>query len=319
MKISRPVRRGLAAALCPLFLSACAETQLVVHSAKEIAGTGADPVAKTKGSYKVGNPYRIKNTWYYPAEDFDYVETGVASWYGPKFHGRKTANGETFDMNTLTAAHRTLPMPSSVRVINLSNGRSIILRVNDRGPFARNRIIDVSRRAAQLLGFQRQGTARVRVEIMAEESQRLKLAALNGKLPAEQRIAEAPDNREPVVRRPLQDGNGAARAAEPAPAAPVQTKVPRTAENSPRTVEKIPTPGENRLFVQAGAFVDYVNASKVRSRLSEHGPAWLSEARVGRQKFYRVRIGPMQSLDNADRVLARLISSGFPKARIVVD
>ena len=181
-----------------LVLSGCAKTQLIVHSAKELAGTNNKPVPKTKGYYKVGKPYRIQNTWYYPSEDFNYTETGIASWYGPKFHGRKTANGETFDMNTLTAAHRTLPMPSLVRVINLSNGRSLQLRVNDRGPFARNRIIDVSRRAAQLLGFQRQGTARVRVEIIADESQRMKLQAMNGKI----------SPREQIVAGPVPRGNG---------------------------------------------------------------------------------------------------------------
>ena len=118
------------------------------------------------GKYKVGNPYQIKGVWYYPKESFDHVETGIASWYGRQFHLKKTANGEIFDMNELTAAHRTLQMPSFVQVTNLENGRSLKLRVNDRGPFAHGRIIDVSRRAAQLLGFERQGTARVRVQIL---------------------------------------------------------------------------------------------------------------------------------------------------------
>ena len=298
-----------------LVLSGCAETQLIVHSAKELAGTNNKPVPKTKGYYKVGKPYRIKNTWYYPSEDFNYTETGIASWYGPKFHGRKTANGETFDMNTLTAAHRTLPMPSLVRVINLSNGRSLQLRVNDRGPFARNRIIDVSRRAAQLLGFQRQGTARVRVEIIADESQRMKLQAMNGKISPREQIVAGPVPRETVVRQTL-DGQG--MASSPRTATPSR-KTAAVSPSRPVTVEKVPVGGDNRMFIQAGAYIDYANASKVRARLSQYGPAWLSETRVGQQKFYRVRIGPMQTLERADAVLARLISSGFPKARIVVD
>lgn len=309
------IKFPLLLAVGSLVLAGCAETQLVVHSAKELAGTSSKPVPKTKGYYKVGKPYRIKNTWYYPAEDFNYSETGIASWYGPKFHGRKTANGETFDMNTLTAAHRTLPMPSLVRVINLSNGRSLLLRVNDRGPFARNRIIDVSRRASQLLGFQRQGTARVRVEIVADESQRMKLQAMNGKISPREQIVAGPVPRAPVVRQTL-DGQGTASSSK-APTSNHRTAA--AAPSRPVTVEKVPVGGDNRMFIQAGAYIDYANASKVRARLSQYGPAWLSETRVGQQKFYRVRIGPMQTLERADAVLARLISSGFPKARIVVD
>src|SRR5690606_18692928 len=150
---------------------------LVLEKHRRIA-TGTP--CKTTADYKIGKPYRINGVWYYPGEDYGYSETGIASWYGPAFHGRPTANGEVFDMNALTAAHRTLPMPSMVRVTNLGNGRAVVLRVNDRGPFAHGRIIDVSRRAAQLLGFERQGTARVRVEILEAESRALAMAASGG-------------------------------------------------------------------------------------------------------------------------------------------
>ncbi len=116
--------------------------------------------------FKVGKPYTINGVTYVPRIDPNYDETGVASWYGPGFHGRPTASGETYDMDALTAAHPTLPLPSRVRVVNLDNGRSIVLKVNDRGPFAKRRIIDVSRRAAKELGFMRRGTARVRVQVL---------------------------------------------------------------------------------------------------------------------------------------------------------
>lgn len=299
-------------------LSACAETQLVIHSAKELSGTtGASGVASTKGRYKVGNPYQIQGTWYYPAEDFEYVETGISSWYGPKFHGKLTANGETYDMNALTAAHRTLPMPSIVRVINLKNGRSLKLRVNDRGPFARSRIIDVSRRAAQLLGFQRQGTAKVRVEIISDESQQIKLAAMNGELPRQDRITGQAVEKQVVSARPI--GPDTSTGAEPGRPAPLSPSAAPAREIESQVVRTVPTPVENQLFVQAGAFADFANASKVRTRLSQFGPAWLTKAKVGRREFYRVRVGPLDTVDRADAVLARLISSGFPKARIVVD
>lgn len=118
---------------------------------------------------KVGNPYKVAGKWYYPKEEPHYDEVGLASWYGKDFHGKKTANGEYFNMNALTAAHKTLPMPTYVKVTNLSNGRTIVLRVNDRGPFVGDRIIDLSRRAAQLLGFQKQGVTRVRIQAVDED------------------------------------------------------------------------------------------------------------------------------------------------------
>ncbi|MAU38657.1 MAG: septal ring lytic transglycosylase RlpA family protein [Rhizobiales bacterium TMED94] len=116
------------------------------------------------GVYKIGKPYQIEDKIFYPKESFNYLESGVASWYGPNFDGKKTANGEIFNMNLLTAAHKTLQLPSMVKVTNIENNRSLILRVNDRGPFVKNRIIDVSKRAASILGFQKDGTANVIVE-----------------------------------------------------------------------------------------------------------------------------------------------------------
>lgn len=303
-----------------LFLvSACAETQLVIHSAKELSGsTESSAVPKTRGLYKIGQPYQIQGTWYYPAENFKYAETGISSWYGPKFHGKKTANGETYDMNTLTAAHRTLPLPSVVRVINLSNGRSLNLRVNDRGPFARGRIIDVSRRAAQLLGFQRQGTARVRVEIIADESQRLKLAALNGSLPQSEKITGQAVPKQVVSSQPI-SGNPTGSRARRDRSVAVSAEPPPSPIVEKQVVKTVPTPADSQLYVQAGAFADFANASKVRTDLSRFGAAWVTKAQIGSRNFYRVRVGPLQNLQTADAVLARMISSGFPQAQIVVD
>ena len=115
------------AALIMAGLAGCAETTLVAHNAKRLKSlaTGPAPV----GRYKVGSPYQIKGVWYYPKEDINYSETGIASWYGPNFHGKKTANGEIFDQNEVSAAHRTLPMPSVVQVTNLVNGRSMVIRL----------------------------------------------------------------------------------------------------------------------------------------------------------------------------------------------
>ena len=128
-------------------------------------------------TYKIGAPYMVKGVTYYPHVDLAYDETGLASWYGEAFNGQYTANGEVFDLNQLTAAHPTLPLPSIVEVVNLENNRALRVRVNDRGPFAGGRILDVSRRVADLLGFERAGTARVRVRILKDESREAEAAA----------------------------------------------------------------------------------------------------------------------------------------------
>ncbi len=149
----------------------------------------AEIIKNYGGIYKVGNPYKIAGKWYYPKEDYSYSEVGTASWYGEDFNGKPTANGERYNMNTLTAAHRTLPLPSIVRVTNLQNGRSIILRVNDRGPYVKDRIIDLSKRGAQLLGYMGQGTTRVKVEVLPKESKALKEALLNLSSPSGKALA----------------------------------------------------------------------------------------------------------------------------------
>lgn len=138
-------------------------------------GVASSPYASGNypGILKIGTPYDIAGRTYIPAYDPHYVEEGMASWYGPGFHGRSTANGERYDQNGLTAAHRTLPMPSMVRVTNLENGRSAVLKVNDRGPFAKDRIIDLSKKSAETLDVIAKGTARVRVEYLPDETRQL--------------------------------------------------------------------------------------------------------------------------------------------------
>lgn len=141
----------------------------IKHSNKRADEIGGD----YQGQYKIGNPYKIKGITYYP-EDFEmYEEYGRASWYGDQFHGKRTANGEIYNMGEMTAAHRTLPLPSIVRVTNLDNNKSVILRVSDRGPYAKNRVIDVSESAAVKLGFKNRGTANVKVEFLPEETKKL--------------------------------------------------------------------------------------------------------------------------------------------------
>jgi rare lipoprotein A len=169
--LSSAVRRfapvGACAALC-LLLAQCANSSRIdprygVSPSARLVDPG-EPVPKGGGVYRVGSPYMVGGRVYVPEENPHYRADGLASWYGSDFHGRSTANGEIFDLNSITAAHPTLPLPSYVRVTNLSNGRSLIVRVNDRGPYHGDRIIDVSMKAAHLLDFTVRGTAWVRVE-----------------------------------------------------------------------------------------------------------------------------------------------------------
>ncbi|CCD97796.1 conserved hypothetical protein [Bradyrhizobium sp. STM 3809] len=134
-----------------------------VSSSPRVVGFG-EPVPKGGGVYRIGKPYTVAGKTYVPEEDVNYRAEGMASWYGDDFHGRLTANGEVFDMTSLTAAHPTLPLPSYARVTNLANGKSLIVRINDRGPYHGNRLIDVSNKAADLLEFKGSGIAKVRVE-----------------------------------------------------------------------------------------------------------------------------------------------------------
>jgi rare lipoprotein A len=315
---------GLAFAL--LALASCAE-----HGPKA-------PTQQAVPGYKVGKPYQIGGVWYYPAVDYNYAETGIASWYGPDFHGLATANGETYDMNALTAAHRTLPMPSMVRVTNLENGRQIALRVNDRGPFANNRILDVSRRAAQLLGFEQQGTARVRVEIMDAESRQLAMLAGVATPPAQQtaaggqadalaspKVTAAPAGT--VTEETLAPPSGTTAAPAklpPAPQPPPQpiiTTVTVAVPAGPQPDGKVTlTPvRKTAMFIQAGAFANLTNATRLRTTLTPFGHAQVVPAYVGTQKFYRVRIGPIATLAEADTVLAKVVAAGHPEARLIVD
>src|SRR6187200_2876312 len=173
-QVTAVARGALAVAAC-LVLANCASSgkfasrvdpKYGVSSSPRVVAMG-DPVPKGGGTYRVGKPYTVAGRVYVPEDDPNYRAEGLASWYGDDFHGRLTANGEVFDMASLTAAHPTLPIPCYARVTNLSNGKSLIVRVNDRGPYHGNRLIDVSNKAAELLEFKGNGIARVRVEYVA--------------------------------------------------------------------------------------------------------------------------------------------------------
>ena len=253
------------------------------------------------GIYKIGTPYQIMGSWYYPRENTNYDETGIASWYGPKFHGRRTANGEIFDMNLLTAAHPTLPMPVRARVTNLENGKSIIVRINDRGPFAKDREIDLSRKAAEVLGFKDKGTTQVRVQYlgrapMYDSAGRL----IRGQEPATF-IAEKP-------RTPDENKRVA-----PAPVGQVekQTLDGRTLADAP------PPIASKRYAVQVGVFSSRFNAERLKRQLDSLTPAEVSEAKINGETYYRVKVGGANVREDARQTLDMLVSAGHQDAVIV--
>ncbi|WP_371932412.1 septal ring lytic transglycosylase RlpA family protein [Pararhizobium sp. IMCC21322] len=169
MCVTRYSKFAAAGALA-LALAACSSSNSRIDPKYGVAASPrvskAAYIPSGGGRYQVGKPYKIAGKWYKPKEVKRYERTGVASWYGDAFHGRKTANGEIYNMNAYSAAHPTLPLPSYVRVTNLANRNSVVVRVNDRGPFARNRLIDLSKRAAGALDFRRQGVAKVHVSYL---------------------------------------------------------------------------------------------------------------------------------------------------------
>lgn len=277
-------------------------------------------VPRNAGVYKVGNPYQIDNVWYYPHEQPDYDETGIASWYGPTFYGKSTANGEPYDGNALTAAHRTLPMPVNVRVTNLENGKSIVVRVNDRGPYARGRIIDLSRRAAELLDVVQTGTAKVRVTYLGR-------ADLEGGAPPPPETPPQIASALPAVpaaridSAPLGTVPGAA-VAPPVKQNPLPVPVPGppilVAANQPTgQVIQEPVPAATHLYVQAGAFSKLDNAKMLLSKLG--GNLRISALQRNGQTLYRVRTGPLNSVEDADAALSRITGAGSNDAHIVVD
>lgn len=268
-------------------------------------------INSTGGVYKVGNPYQIFGTWYYPKEDYHYSEVGVASWYGKDFHAKNTANGEKYDMNTLTAAHRTLPLPSIVKVTNLQNGRSVILRVNDRGPYAKNRVIDISKRGAEILGFQAQGTTKVKVEILPEESKKLKAAMLNKKggdswVKANNYQTPAAAYKPKKTINSLDDASYAKK--EASMDAVIQTKTITTSNTASNL---------NPKYIQAGSFANQDSAENLKNQLDKFGKSFVAETVVDGNTFYRVRLGPYRYDAEAEVVLNKVRDYGIYNAKIV--
>ena len=241
--------------------------------------------------------------YYVMASSLGYIERGVASWYGPGFHAERTSVGEPYDMYGMTAAHKTLSLPTYVRVTNLQNNRSIVVRVNDRGPFVGNRIIDLSYTAAAKLDMLRKGTAFV--EVRAIDPTANPITAVT---PITSALLTAP---------PATTG---ARPTSPAPAP--ATPSPQPASTPPASSAPAAAPAlHSGLFVQAGAFTDRTNAERLaaRLRLGSYGTVFVRESQSSGRTFYRVRIGPVADVPAFDRTVKALESAGVSDAHLALD
>ncbi len=294
------VAASLAACVTPRYA-----TTLPQQTARASSTPPASMAGRGQGGTKIGQPYQVNGIWYVPREQPDYDEVGVASWYGEQFHLKATANGETFDMEQVSAAHTTLPLPSIVEVTNLENGRKMNIRVNDRGPFVGNRIIDLSREAARQLGYERQGVTKVRVRYVGP-------APLLGR-DAGVRIAQAskpatlpPPVVDAVPTRPIQ----VAALAPPTPvsAAPLAPLAPTPAVNAA---------GAATLRIQAGAFASEENAARAVSQLAVAGRAVIVPTQLEDGMLYRVYLPAPADEVEAYALRDRVAEIGFSDARVV--
>jgi rare lipoprotein A len=310
------------------------------------------PVPKGGGAYRIGDPYQVAGMWYTPREDPSYDRVGRASWYGELFHGRRTANGEIYDMDRLSAAHPTLPLPVYAQVTNLANGRTIVVRINDRGPYARDRIIDLSRRSAELLGFRANGATDVRVKYLrraplsGDDSYEQRFAATQnwsrvaGNVPANKNsakpitVASAPvedtlpaENPENVVLpwkaaappdsvAPTEPASDAAQLGWQA--SPRWASLPADAPPGPTTPTKARLQSKG-LVIQAGSFKTRENADKASTLLGPIAPVDVAPVEVGGEVYFRVRVGPFADEGAAQSALSRVTQAGYQGAKVVLN
>lgn len=279
-----------------LLLAACGTTGGPDSPSRSAAEPGV-------GSYKLGKPYRIKGRWYRPEYDPSYTKVGTASWYGADFHGLATANGEVFDKEQITAAHPTLPLPSLVRVTNLDNGRTIDVRVNDRGPFIDDRLIDLSQAAARRLGYEQRGLARVRVEFLG-------LADARGTPPEPTVVKYAAPMPAPAPRPQPSVQLAAATAPAPMSArAPLRAVGPAP---MPASAQLVACAAEEQ-FVQVGAYAETDQVLAAMASLEALGPVRVEPAFAGSKAVARVRLGPVAG-SQASMLLARVAALGYTDA-----
>lgn len=274
--------------------------------------SGPRNVGRASPHYKVGAPYEINGRTYVPREDPSYVAFGTASWYGDEFHGKLTANGEIFDKRRLTAAHTTLPLPSLVEVENLDNGRRAILRVNDRGPFVGDRIIDLSHASAIALGFEKQGLARVRVRYVGRADLYAQAPVLGERTAAAATVS--PGSPRPAAQVPVEQGPVTG---PPQPTPVTAAPLPPVAGPPTPSLSRSPIPMEprtNEVWIVLDEFDDLEAAEVARSIVASSEQTRIMSP--GARSRYSFEIGPYASLAAAESRLAALREAGYLEARL---
>jgi rare lipoprotein A len=309
------------------------------------------PKEKPFTGVKIGKPYEINGKMYYPSPDDYYDKIGDASWYGPGFHGNRTASGEVFDQNDITAAHPTLPMPSLVRVTNLGNEKSIVVRVNDRGPYHSNRIIDLSKKSAEMIDMK--STRPVRVQFLKEETDEY-IASIEGKSPRIDMVAYNDEYNKKLAERnamtaqliessaPVQSvaradiekpssnffiGDASANENTTIPVnlsapaqAPQKPSVEIKTENKPVVTTLKPTATGEKYIILAGSFSAQENAQKLARSLTSidnHNKLTvIDNVTVGGKEWWRVHVGPFSDRDKAEKALKIVHDTGTRDARI---
>lgn len=326
---------GVAVAVAALLVAGCSSVNLRKTNndySPRVVKKG-QPVPAGGGAFKVGKAYTIRGVTYKPAHQPRYDKVGMASWYGSDFHGRKTANGEVYNMNAFSAAHPTLPLPTYARVTNLENGRSVVVRINDRGPFARGRIIDLSKRAAETLDFTRAGTAKVRVQYVGrapldgqdqwltttvrEDGTNRRVAKLDKEMAARAFASDgvrgANEQNYQMAASTYRRGRAPRPAPEPVSApdpAPMIAAAPQTPAPQPIAYQPVQAPP----VVQAGVFSNFDNARVLADRLVNTGNVAVTGHPSDIGTLYRVTVVPRDGAQSLDDVLYAVRATGAPDA-----
>ena len=257
-----------------------------------------------KPIYKIGKKYNVAGKYYYPKKDLYYNKTGIASWYGPKFHGKLTANGEIYNQYALTAAHKTLPLPSAVKVTNLKNNKSIVLRINDRGPFVNDRIIDLSSKAADILDLKREGTGLVRVQILKDKSLYLEKLAKRGNFPeiADLKEAELPNITIPnKVEVKIKDTKN-------------QQTVSKKINYNLKNLNK-----EYKIYIKLASFSSNKNAEIMKKKLSYIDKVKIYKIFKVNKILFQVKAGPFSNVEKVDKLYSLLLKKGMQGAKIIIE
>ena len=302
-------------------LTSCTSVELAANLGKKVIFK-KDQIKNSNAIYKIGNPYVVDGKRYFPKKNLNYDEKGIASWYGPKFHGKLTANGEIFNQYKLTAAHKTLPIPSAVKVTNLKNNKSLIIRVNDRGPFVNDRIIDLSYHSAKKLNLLEAGTGFVRVQILRPESILLEKLAKRGKFPEINDITKKttpPINQvnfsnvsiKEIGKTKLDDNNEESLN---------KNKTDTHIEEAKKRVDVLKINDKKyKIWIQIASFSNKKSASILKNKFNSIKNINIKKFNFKGKTFFRVRVGPFKKINETKKIYSLLINSGMEGTKIFVE